>query len=453
MIGLAGLVVSAIGLLEAADVQPVRAWLANFRYGDTYFGDVYRVSSTLVHPNTAAMALELTLPIVLAWALTTRRRWLRAALVAGLFVELVTLALTLSRGGAIALLISLALTGALAVRFRVRPWVSSSLTAGGGAIFVVVLTLVLNPSLIVRLTSESGNAEWYRAEYQVPASLEARPGAALSVPVEVTNRGLAVWQTAGNRPFNLSYHLTNFSPTQTAQVGIVQASSDDAIMYSGVRTPLPTDVPPNSSVRLSAQVAAPPNPGDYVIEWDMIQEGVTWFSRKGQAPGLTRLKVQGEPVAVTPLPQNGPKEGTASADASRLTVWMTALQVAVRHTLLGVGPYNFRWYLQDNAVSETAYHANSAYFEMLADTGFLGFAAFVWLLWAFARAAWKAAKKLSPEDSTSHIWWLALATSVLAWLAHGTVDFFYANATFTGLALIAGLLLGLGNSPFDAPTS
>jgi hypothetical protein len=37
------------------------------------------------------------------------------------------------------------------------------------------------------------------------------------------------------------------------------------------------------AVMLRAKVKAPSNAGTYTLRWDMLQQGVTWFSQKGVA--------------------------------------------------------------------------------------------------------------------------------------------------------------------------
>ena len=53
----------------------VRDWLAGVHDGAVPIGDVARIASTLSHPNVAAVLLELSLPLLVAWMLTAERHW------------------------------------------------------------------------------------------------------------------------------------------------------------------------------------------------------------------------------------------------------------------------------------------------------------------------------------------------------------------------------------------
>ncbi len=71
-LALCGMGVAGFGLAEAG-AAGIADWLHNFRYQAGFsVGDVLRVSSTLPHPNIAAMLLGLCLPLQLAWLVSTR---------------------------------------------------------------------------------------------------------------------------------------------------------------------------------------------------------------------------------------------------------------------------------------------------------------------------------------------------------------------------------------------
>src|SRR6185369_10366692 len=80
---LGGIVVYVLGLAEAAKIPAVFDWLQDIRGASIYAGELLRLSSTLSYPNIAAMIIEVTLFPVLAWAVMTRRLWLRVFLSIG----------------------------------------------------------------------------------------------------------------------------------------------------------------------------------------------------------------------------------------------------------------------------------------------------------------------------------------------------------------------------------
>jgi O-antigen ligase len=112
---LGGLTIALIGLAEASGTPPVLDALAPLHDGAIPIGDIPRLAATLSHPNETAMLLELCLPLLVAWAWTTRSRW-RPLLFLACAATLATIVLTFSRAGTIAALLSLSLLAALAFR-------------------------------------------------------------------------------------------------------------------------------------------------------------------------------------------------------------------------------------------------------------------------------------------------------------------------------------------------
>ena len=47
------------------------------------------------------------------------------------------------------------------------------------------------------------------------------------------------------------------------------------------RASLPHDVEPGAEAQLTLTVTAPQAPGEYVLEIDLVNEGVTWFYQRG----------------------------------------------------------------------------------------------------------------------------------------------------------------------------
>ena len=93
---------------------------------------------------------------------------------------------------------------------------------------------------------------------------QATISATLQLSVDVTNYGQRTW-TPGL--FSLSYH--------------VFSANGSTILWDGARGALPTAVAPGTTVSVPINVALPGTTGDYVLAWDMVQEGVAWFSQLG----------------------------------------------------------------------------------------------------------------------------------------------------------------------------
>jgi len=58
------------------------------------------------------------------------------------------------------------------------------------------------------------------------------------------------------------------------------------------RSGLPRDVKPGEEVTMEINLTAPSTPGNYILEYDMVQEAVTWFARKGSKTSRVNVKVE-----------------------------------------------------------------------------------------------------------------------------------------------------------------
>ncbi|MGH2499286.1 MAG: SpoIID/LytB domain-containing protein, partial [Candidatus Limnocylindria bacterium] len=120
------------------------------------------------------------------------------------------------------------------------------------------------PAARLNLSVTSGFNAGYGAS-TTPA--QAALGATLSLTADLTNYGTRAWPAGGANPVRLSYHI--FS------------SSGATVVWDGRRGLLPADVAPNQTVRVTIDVTLPSATGSYVLAWDMVQEGVAWFSQLG----------------------------------------------------------------------------------------------------------------------------------------------------------------------------
>ena len=93
-------------------------------------------------------------------------------------------------------------------------------------------------------------------------------GDARYVKMTIANDGTMAWD--GGSGYALSYHWRTLF--------------DALVLRDGTRTPLRGSVPPGGVITLTAELGPPPRAGIYVLEWDMVQEGVTWFSERDRAP-------------------------------------------------------------------------------------------------------------------------------------------------------------------------
>ncbi|HLZ47151.1 MAG TPA: hypothetical protein VKR80_00700, partial [Candidatus Limnocylindria bacterium] len=114
------------------------------------------------------------------------------------------------------------------------------------------------------------------AVYTVPPTTLGPRAAAITVPVTLTNAGSTAWDPA--QKFDLAYHL--FTPAGAVYV------------WDGARTFLPGPVAPGASVTVNATVNLPATPGSFALKFDLVQEGVSWFSGQGVPAESISLTVQ-----------------------------------------------------------------------------------------------------------------------------------------------------------------
>jgi hypothetical protein len=95
-----------------------------------------------------------------------------------------------------------------------------------------------------------------------------RVGARVTAPVTVRNTGAATWQPGGS--FGLAAHW--------------RRADGSEVIWEGPRTAPPVAAPSGGRVTFDAVVEMPPAPGPWLLQWDMVEEGVCWFSQVQLTP-------------------------------------------------------------------------------------------------------------------------------------------------------------------------
>lgn len=112
------------------------------------------------------------------------------------------------------------------------------------------------------------------------------PGAWFRVPLLVENRSPVGWPRTGwtsrGRTLSASYHW--------------RAEDGSIAVHDGLRTPLRSALGPGERARVSLSVVAPERPGAYVLEADLVQEGVAWFSDHGSPVARAAVRVEGHAI-------------------------------------------------------------------------------------------------------------------------------------------------------------
>jgi len=114
------------------------------------------------------------------------------------------------------------------------------------------------------------------------------------VPVSALNTGVQAWDPGR---FHLSYHWLWLLPRELVH------RSQTVPYHDGIRTDLPGEVAPGERLPLRGRILAPSTPGLYWLQWDMVEEGVTWFAQVAPRQPRTLVLVVPPPAWIlAPLP-------------------------------------------------------------------------------------------------------------------------------------------------------
>lgn len=111
-----------------------------------------------------------------------------------------------------------------------------------------------------------------------------RPSEKLTVRFKIKNLGYSTWPAVGNKEGRYQVNIRN---RWLNSEGTTEVNSLDG------GTAMQADLAPGKEVELPLSITAPSAAGDYIVEVDMVHEGVTWFYERGATP--LRLRVRVEP--------------------------------------------------------------------------------------------------------------------------------------------------------------
>ena len=123
----------------------------------------------------------------------------------------------------------------------------------------------------------------YREEIiplNAPSVMKA--GEKVTIRFRVKNLGYSVWPAVGNKEGRYQCNLRNRWLSADASIEI--NSLDGGIG-------MPADLAPGKEVELPLSITAPRNPGEFIVEIDMVHEGVTWFYERGARSLHLRMRV------------------------------------------------------------------------------------------------------------------------------------------------------------------
>jgi hypothetical protein len=425
--------VAALAVAEGAGWRPLDTFLGLFREMPFHIGGARRASAGSEYPNLAAAFLMAGMLTACGLATVRRRPLLTVLPLAALFSF--ALLWTYSRGALVATGLGLLALAATARRQLAAP------ALGALSVLLVASAGFAWSGEVYRLRLGSeGAASWYGAAYApAEAALSLRPGETRTTVVRVTNTGKMTWKA--DRLFHLAYHWYDEAGRK---------------VEDGLRTQLPHDVGPGQTVEVQAEMRAPAVEGRYLLAWDMVQEGIGWFSDRGvaQATIPARIAVEAKAVdekagEVAAFGAGVPVPAPAAPPAfspGRAELWRLALVLWRSRPLTGVGSDNYRWLYgpaAGQASWDTRVFANNALLEAAATTGLVGLVALLGTIATTGLAAFRALRLAVPAGGVA----AAVFALTVGLAAHGLVDYVLA---FTGhyllFAFVVGSAAGLARS-------
>ncbi|TMC27929.1 MAG: SpoIID/LytB domain-containing protein [Chloroflexi bacterium] len=109
----------------------------------------------------------------------------------------------------------------------------------------------------------------------VPSASSA--GAEMPVEIRITNTGKRTWVAGGDQPIRLGYHWYD--------------ADGHTLLEDGATAALPVDVSTGQTTAVAVIVRAPQVDGTYMLAWDLVQEGVGWFSASAVSMKSERVVV------------------------------------------------------------------------------------------------------------------------------------------------------------------
>lgn len=102
-----------------------------------------------------------------------------------------------------------------------------------------------------------------------------------NINLGLKNLGTVEWPNESISPVFLSYHWYDID-------------SGEVVIYDGIRSKLPKSVKQNKEVNVETKILTPSEPGNYLLMYDLIDEGVAWFSEEKVVPLIKPVKIVSE---------------------------------------------------------------------------------------------------------------------------------------------------------------
>jgi hypothetical protein len=130
--------------------------------------------------------------------------------------------------------------------------------------------LILCPCCAKREDSrqeESGKTDYAAAISAGASELRAYEGGTVEIGLNLKNTGKQEWSSRAKNPCLISYHLLD--------------EKGQMLRFDNPRTALPKVTRPGEHIEAAVRVKAPLDKGTYVLEFDLVREGLAWFKDSG----------------------------------------------------------------------------------------------------------------------------------------------------------------------------
>jgi len=107
--------------------------------------------------------------------------------------------------------------------------------------------------------------------------LDLKIGDRASLRLHITNTGKQTWLPSDPNPCVISYHL--------------RGTAGEMIRFDNVRSSLSEPIGPRQSTETDVVIQAPLTAGEYVLEFDLLREGIVWFQDGGSPIVTLKLNV------------------------------------------------------------------------------------------------------------------------------------------------------------------
>jgi hypothetical protein len=125
---------------------------------------------------------------------------------------------------------------------------------------------------------KNGRADYAAAISAGVNKLQALEGGAVEIDLRLKNTGRQEWSTRAKNPCLISYHLLD--------------DKGQVLKFDNPRTALPKAVPPGKKIEAAVRVKAPLEAGTYILDFDLVREGLSWFKDLGSRPLRIPLVVE-----------------------------------------------------------------------------------------------------------------------------------------------------------------